>query len=81
MHVLLPLMRMMEQGGKFVQSIKNGCEWVGLSPGPVRRPLQDLSIDAKSEQIALLESLRVEMDKLLKAFEKEDHRYRVSGYA
>ena len=81
MHVLLPLMRTLEQGGKFVQSIKNGCEWAGLSPGPVRRPLQDLSIEAKSEQIALFESLCVKMDELLKAFEKEDHRYRVSGYA
>jgi 4-hydroxy-tetrahydrodipicolinate synthase len=81
MRILLPLMRMLEQGGKFVQSIKNGCEWAGLSPGPVRRPLQNLSAGAKAEQNILLDSLRSKMDELLLAFEKADTRIRVSGYA
>jgi 4-hydroxy-tetrahydrodipicolinate synthase len=84
MRILLPLMRMLEQGGKFVQSIKNGCEWAGLAAGPVRRPLQNLSEAARVEQIALLDGLRAKMDELLASFASEDQQQaarRVSGYA
>ena len=84
MRILLPLMHMLEQGGKFVQSIKNGCEWAGLAAGPVRRPLQNLSKAARAEQVALLDGLRTRMNELLTSFAKEDHLLassRVSGYA
>ena len=34
MSALQPLMLILEQGGKFVQSVKYGCELAGLNPGP-----------------------------------------------
>jgi 4-hydroxy-tetrahydrodipicolinate synthase len=41
MSAMLPLMDFLE-GGKFVQSIKQGCELAGLRAGGVRAPLQPL---------------------------------------
>jgi 4-hydroxy-tetrahydrodipicolinate synthase len=71
MRVLLPLMRMLEQGGQFVQSIKHGCEWAGLIAGPVRRPLQQLDDDAKPGQITLFNSIRSEMASLIQTVAQE----------
>jgi 4-hydroxy-tetrahydrodipicolinate synthase len=71
MRVLLPLMRMLEQGGQFVQSIKHGCEWAGLNAGPVRRPLQQLDDDAKPGQITLFNSIRSDMAALIQAVAQE----------
>jgi 4-hydroxy-tetrahydrodipicolinate synthase len=45
MSALLPLMRVLEQGGKFVQCIKYGCEMMGLYAGPPRPPLKALNKD------------------------------------
>jgi 4-hydroxy-tetrahydrodipicolinate synthase len=47
MSALLPLMSVLEQGGKFVQSVKYGCEIVGLRAGPPRPPLRPLTKDDK----------------------------------
>jgi 4-hydroxy-tetrahydrodipicolinate synthase len=47
MSALLPLMSVLEQGGKFVQSVKYGCEIVGLRAGPPRSPLRPLTKDDK----------------------------------
>jgi len=49
MSALLPFMRVLEQGGKFVQSIKYGCELAGLPAGPVRKPMRGLDVDQKRE--------------------------------
>lgn len=49
MSALLPLMRVLEQGGKFVQSIKYGCEMAGLRAGPPRPPLKPLNKDDKRQ--------------------------------
>ncbi|MGP3698868.1 dihydrodipicolinate synthase family protein [Rhodobacter sp. NSM] len=49
MSALLPLMRVLEQGGKFVQSIKHGCEMAGFRAGPPRPPLRPLNKDDKRE--------------------------------
>lgn len=46
MAAMMPLMDFLE-GGKFVQSIKYGCELNGLSTGGVRAPLQSLDADEK----------------------------------
>lgn len=43
MSAMMPLMRVLEQGGKFVQSIKHGVTQRGIDCGPPRRPLQPLS--------------------------------------
>lgn len=46
MTAMLPLMAFLETG-KFVQSIKHGCEIVGLKTGGVRAPLRPLNHDEK----------------------------------
>ena len=47
MSALLPLMRLLEQGGKFIQNIKFGCEIMGMRAGPPRPPLRALNKDDK----------------------------------
>lgn len=49
MSALLPLMRVLEQGGKFVQCIKHGCEMMGQYAGPPRPPLKPLNKDDKRQ--------------------------------
>jgi len=49
MSALLPLMRVLEQGGKFIQCIKHGLVMRGLPVGPPRKPLQGLNKDDKRE--------------------------------
>ena len=49
MSAMLPLMRVLEQGGKFVQCIKYGLTLRGIDAGNVRRPLQPLNKDDKRE--------------------------------
>jgi len=46
MSAMLPLMDFLETG-KFVQSIKHGCEIIGLKAGPVRAPLRGLTSEEK----------------------------------
>ncbi|MER9467006.1 dihydrodipicolinate synthase family protein [Mesorhizobium sp. M0482] len=45
MSALMPLMRVLEQGGKFIQCIKHGCEMGGFHAGPPRPPLKGLNKD------------------------------------
>ncbi|MEM8877775.1 MAG: dihydrodipicolinate synthase family protein [Pseudomonadota bacterium] len=47
MSAMLPLMAVLEQGGKFVQSIKYGLSLRGIDVGPPRKPLQPLNKDDK----------------------------------
>ena len=49
MTALLPLMKALEQGGKFVQSIKFGCELQGMFAGSVRKPLRGLTKEMRRE--------------------------------
>jgi len=49
MSALMPLMRVLEQGGKFVQCIKHGVEMNGLHAGPPRPPLKPLNKDDKRQ--------------------------------
>ena len=58
MSALLPLMRVLEQGGKFVQSIKYGCELAGLPAGPVRKPLKEMTKEQKRELEVVIRTLR-----------------------
>ena len=55
MSAMLPLMRILEQGGKFVQCIKHGLTLRGIDAGPPRKPLQPLN---KDEKRALAEVVR-----------------------
>jgi 4-hydroxy-tetrahydrodipicolinate synthase len=49
MSAMMPLMRVLEQGGKFIQCIKHGCEMNGLYAGPPRPPLKGLNKDDKRQ--------------------------------
>ena len=65
MSAMMPLMRVLEQGGKFIQCIKFGLTLRGIDAGPPRKPLQPLNKDDKRE---LAEVIRT-MDKSLAAIE------------
>ena len=47
MSALMPLMRVLEQGGKFIQTIKHGVTMAGIDTGTVRPPLKPLNKDDK----------------------------------
>ncbi|MBU6266754.1 MAG: dihydrodipicolinate synthase family protein [Sphingomonadales bacterium] len=49
MSAMMPLMRVLEQGGKFIQCIKHGCEMDGHRAGPPRPPLKALNKDDKRQ--------------------------------
>ncbi len=49
MSAMLPLMRVLEQGGKFIQCVKHGCEMMGRYAGPPRAPLKPLNKDDKRQ--------------------------------
>lgn len=47
MSAMLPLMRVLEQGGKFIQCVKHGVTLAGRRAGPPRPPLRPLDKDDK----------------------------------
>lgn len=47
MSAIMPLMSVLEQGGKFIQCIKHGVTMRGIEAGPPRKPLQPLNKDDK----------------------------------
>lgn len=57
MSEMLPLMDFLE-GGKFVQSIKAGCDQAGLRAGGVRAPLQPLNDEERSELQQIVANLK-----------------------
>ena len=67
MTAMLPLMRVLEQGGKFIQCIKHGLALRGIDAGPPRKPLQPLN---KDDEHGLAEVIRT-MNVAIAAIEKE----------
>lgn len=67
MSAMLPLLRVLEQGGKFVQCIKHGLTIRGIDAGPPRRPLQPLNKDEKRELAEVIRTMNTTID----AIEKE----------
>jgi 4-hydroxy-tetrahydrodipicolinate synthase len=65
MSALLPFMRVLEQGGKFVQSIKYGCELAGLPAGPVRKPMSGLDVDQKRELEITIKTVKTAVGHIL----------------
>ncbi len=57
MSAMLPLMRVLEQGGKFVQCIKHGLTLRGIDCGPPRRPLQPMNKDDKRELAEVIRTM------------------------
>ena len=49
MSAMMPLMRVLEQGGKFIQTIKHGVTMTGIECSAVRAPLKPLNKDDKRE--------------------------------
>lgn len=47
MSAMMPLMRVLEQGGKFIQTIKHGVTMTGIDAAVVRAPLKALNKDDK----------------------------------
>ncbi len=58
MTAMMPLMGVLEQGGKFIQCVKHGVETTGLRAGPMRPPLQGLNADEKAELEAVIATLK-----------------------
>jgi len=58
MTAMLPLMRTLEQGGKFLQCIKHGARYTGLPAGPVRKPLRELNKDEARELETTIRTLK-----------------------
>ncbi|MEM6616343.1 MAG: dihydrodipicolinate synthase family protein [Pseudomonadota bacterium] len=59
MSAMLPLMRVLEQGGAFIQCIKHGVTLRGIQAGPPRRPLQPLNKDDKRELEQVIRTMNV----------------------
>lgn len=49
MSAMMPLMRVLEQGGKFVQCVKHGVTMAGIDAGGMMPPLKPLNKDDKRE--------------------------------
>ena len=62
MSAMLPLMSVLEQGGKFVQCIKHGLSLRGIPVGSPRKPLQPLNKDDKRalEQVVKVMNTTIE---------------------
>ena len=58
MSAMLPLMRVLEQGGKFIQCVKHGVEVSGLRAGPMRPPLKGLNTDEKRALEQVIRTLK-----------------------
>ncbi len=67
MSAMMPLMRVLEQGGKFVQSIKYGLTLRGIETGPPRKPLQPLD----QEDMRQLSHVIRTMNVTLKSIDEE----------
>lgn len=59
MSAMLPLMRVLEQGGKFVQCIKYGLTQRGIDAGPPRKPLQPLNKDDKRQLAEVIATMDI----------------------
>lgn len=57
MAAMMPLMNFLD-GGKFVQSIRYGCELNGLTSGQARAPLQDLDDQEKARLQAVIADVK-----------------------
>jgi len=67
MTAMLPLMTVLEQGGKFLQCIKHGMALRGLPSGPPRLPLKPLNKDEKRDLAQVIAT----MNTTIKCIEEE----------
>lgn len=74
MSAMMPLMRVLEQGGKFIQCVKHGVEMAGRRAGPPRPPLKALNKDDKRQLEQVVRVLKatvaeIDTDRKLRAAE------------
>ncbi|WP_287124758.1 4-hydroxy-tetrahydrodipicolinate synthase [Chromohalobacter sp.] len=60
---LLSILNLLEQGGKFCQYIKYGCELAGFPVGPARRPLLPLNDEEKANFKSAYDALVAHRDR------------------
>jgi 4-hydroxy-tetrahydrodipicolinate synthase len=60
-------MRVLEQGGKFVQCIKYGLTLRGIDAGPPRKPLQPLNKDDKRELAEVIRTMNTAISSIMGA--------------
>ena len=65
MTAMLPLMTVLEQGGKFIQAVKYGVERKGLPTGLPRLPLKPLNKDEKRELDQVIDRMNATIDRIL----------------
>lgn len=65
MSAMLPLMRVLEQGGKFVQCIKHGLTLRGIDVGQPRAPLRGLNKDEKRELAEVIRTMNTTIRNIL----------------
>jgi len=58
MQTMLPLIYLLENGGKYIQYVKYGCELAGIPVGPMRPPMGGLTTAEKSEFKRLYQHLK-----------------------
>jgi 4-hydroxy-tetrahydrodipicolinate synthase len=58
MHSMLPMFYLLEQGGKYIQYVKYGCELAGIPVGSARRPLLPLTENEKAGFRRLYDQLK-----------------------
>ena len=64
MSAMMPLMRILEQGGKFIQCVKQGVTMNGIDTGPVRAPLTGLNKDDKRALEQVIRVARTTISKI-----------------
>lgn len=65
MKAMLPLMTVLERGGKFVQCVKYACELDGLPSGAVRLPLRPMKKELKRKMREALLSARTAVRQIM----------------
>ena len=67
MAILMPVMELLEQSGKFVQCVKFGAKLQGIDGGPVRLPMMAMSDEMSAQVQSVIETAAVKLDKLMSA--------------
>ena len=65
MAAFLPLMNVLEQGGKFISSVKFACQLQGLSAATVRPPMLPLSAEQAREMELIVSNTRIQVNSIL----------------
>ena len=64
MSAMMPLMRVLEQGGKFIQCIKYGMNLRDLDCGPPRKPMQPLDEDEQNSLTRVIQEMNSVIEQL-----------------